>query len=274
MLKDVYGKKALKANKQAQFVLEKISILGEQSTGDMEISYPLFEEFCIKHPALLFPAFQLQLTLQTKIIGRRFWEGLEAKKAAIQKKVRKSRGGGEGAVDAEEVNFREVMEYLTSLSEADREAALNEAMEDAVEDIAGGNKDAQRIARREVERLSRIAGANSGGRRQNLRRSQTVGGASSQGGSNKYKVMDANRNQGTRHGSSSALAARRPSLNEGGKSWRCGTCGRTNYPSDARCKTCRKTKGSISSRGSGKREPSLRRRTTTRNTIDWARAGQ
>ena len=51
MLKDVYGKKALKTNKQAQFVLEKISIMGEQSTGDMEVSYPLFEDFCNKHPA-------------------------------------------------------------------------------------------------------------------------------------------------------------------------------------------------------------------------------
>ena len=232
MLKDVYGKKALKANKQAQFVLEKISILGEQSTGDMEISYPLFEEFCIKHPALLFPAFQLQLTLQTKIIGRRFWEGLEAKKAAIQKKIQKSRRGGESAAEAEEVNFREVMEYLSSLSEADREQALNEAMEDAVEDIAAGNKDAQKIAKREIDRLSRIAGSSGLDKRQRLRRSQKSE-VCKPGGANKYKVMGGGK-QGKRHGMSSGASSRRTSLNEGAVV-EVRTC-RTNYPTEPAAK--------------------------------------
>jgi serine/threonine-protein phosphatase 2B regulatory subunit len=284
MLKDVYGKKALKSNKQAQFVLEKITILGEQSIGDMEVAYPLFEDFCNKHPALLFPAFHLQLTLQTKIIGRRFWEGLEAKKAAIQKRVKKARGTGGNDNTAEEVNFREVMEFLSSLNEADRTKALNEAMEDAVEDIAGGSEDAQKIAKREVDRLSRMAGSGGADMRRKLRRRGTTGGSGSGPGSlsshrsrkGVYKVPESDTKRGKRHGGSSSMVGRRPSLMEGGTSWRCGTCGRTNYPSDARCKTCRKTKGSVGG-GSGSEggvKPGLRRRTTGRNPVDWAAAGQ
>ena len=140
--------------------------------------------------------------------------GTRSQKAAIQKKIQKSRRGGESAAEAEEVNFREVMEYLSSLSEADREQALNEAMEDAVEDIAAGNKDAQKIAK-EIDRLSRIAGSSGLDKRQRLRRSQTIGGVASQGGANKYKVMGGGGKQGKRHGMSSGASSRRTSLNEG-----------------------------------------------------------
>lgn len=282
MLKDVYGKKALKTNKQAQFVLEKISILGEQSMGDMEVAYPLFEDFCNKHPALLFPAFHLQLTLQTKIIGRRFWEGLEAKKAAIQKKVKKARGASGGDDTTDEVNFREVMEFLSSLSEEDRTKALNEAMDDAVEDIAGGNEEAQKIAKREVDRLSRMAGSAGADMKRKLRRRGTTGGSGSgsmsshRAGKDAYKVPESDTKRGRRHGASSSMVGRRPSLMDGGKSWRCGTCGRTNYPNDTRCKTCRKMKGSLGSLGGGGKgaKPGLRRRTTGKNPVDWAAAGQ
>ena len=269
MLKDVYGKKALKTNKQAQFVLEKISIMGEQSTGDMEVSYPLFEDFCNKHPALLFPAFHLQLTLQTKIIGRRFWEGLEAKKAEIQNKVKKGRRDDCSGENAEEVNFREVMEYLSSLNEADRTKALNEAMNSAVDDIAGGNTDAHKIAKREVDRLSRMAGSGGADMKRKLRHRGTTGSYSGTG--NKYKITESDRKSSKRHGMSEIMIGGRPSLVDGGKSWRCGTCGRTNYPSDMRCKTCRKVKG-------GGSKPNLKRRATGQHPsergIDWAAAGQ
>jgi len=71
MLKDVYGKKALTNNKHACHVLEKIKVLGGGLTNatTIEVSYPIFLDFCNKHPALLFPAFHLQLTLQVSLIG-------------------------------------------------------------------------------------------------------------------------------------------------------------------------------------------------------------
>lgn len=264
MLKDVYGKSALKKNKQAQYVLEKISILGEQATGDMEVPYPLFEDFCNKHPALLFPAFILQSTLRNKIIGERFWKRLESKRESLQKKVRKE----SGVDDGEDVNFREVMQYLSSLSEADRENALNQAMEDAIEDI-GGSLESKNIAQREVNRLSRMAGskgANLG--RRGLRRSRTLG--SKQGGGSAPSIYAARDARGKRHDSVGSRLSQSSTLRDGGKSWRCQTCGRTNYPSDSRCKTCRKVRGGT---GAPSRSGSLQRRTTGKPSVDWASAG-
>ena len=114
---------------------------------------------------------------------------------------------------AEEVNFREVMEYLSSLSEADREQALNEAMEDAVRYCCEQQRCPEDC--KEIDRLSRIAGSSGLDKRQRLRRSQTIGGVASQGGANKYKVMGGGGKQGKRHGMSSGASSRRTSLNRG-----------------------------------------------------------
>lgn len=40
--------------------------------GTFNIAY--FREFMKKHPAMLFPAFQLQHGLRQRVLGVRFWE--------------------------------------------------------------------------------------------------------------------------------------------------------------------------------------------------------
>ena len=201
MLTDVYGKRALTSSKQANHVLAKIKVLGGGLTSNqVEVSYPVFLDFCNKHPALLFPAFHLQLTLQTKIIGRRFWEGLERKRDKIQKKAAKSGGGSGGSEsggvnDPSEVNFRDVMKFLAEMNEDDREAALEEALVSAVDSMDETfHAEAHAQAQREIGRLRTMAqtdavmgggpstsGSGGSGSRRNskIRRSNTVGSASS-----------------------------------------------------------------------------------------------
>ena len=242
MLKDVYGKKALTNNRNAAFVLDKIKVLGGGLTNatTIEVSYPIFLDFCNKHPALLFPAFHLQLTLQTKIIGRRFWEGLEKKRDRIQKKAAKNgMGGGENSDD---MNFRDVMKFLTELNDDDREAALNQAMESAVDAIEETfQEDAKAQARREIGRLKTMAqtessrGTRHGGprssRNSKLRRSSTTGSAHSRrsGGGGGGGSGGGNRGSGGSQYSvesssdSSSRTGLGGSLMKGGKSWKCGT---------------------------------------------------
>ena len=64
------------------------------------------------------------------------------------------------------------------------------------------------------------------------------------------------------------------SLMAGGKSWKCRTCKRTNYPKHSRCQTCRSEKptldGNRSSDGGG---AGGSRRGRTQKNIDWASSG-
>lgn len=56
----------------AQKIMGKLeSIMENSSSGRLSVS--LFQDFAIRHPMLLFPAFQLQTEIQQKILGERFW---------------------------------------------------------------------------------------------------------------------------------------------------------------------------------------------------------
>ena len=66
----------------AQRIMEKIHKIGGNGEGGAEISREQFQRFASKHPALLFPAFQMQYALQKRIMGIKFWN------AAAQKRNR------------------------------------------------------------------------------------------------------------------------------------------------------------------------------------------
>jgi hypothetical protein len=288
MLKDVYGKRALSNNKSALHVLNKIKVLGGGLTSnDVEVSYPVFLDFCNKHPALLFPAFHLQLTLQTKIIGRRFWEGLERKRDKVQRKAAKQ--GDQPDKNPDEVNFRDVMKFLADLNEDDREDALNAAMEEAVDAIDDTFKvEASAQAQREISRLKTMAqteavrggGRSSGssGRRSgrgHLKRSNTTGSSSlaARGGPSRSRksgsAYSVKKSSSSDAGSTNTPSDLGGSLMSGGKSWKCRTCKRTNYPKHSRCQTCRKPRSQGVGRGGSGGGPGKRQQ----KEIDWASSG-
>lgn len=105
IVKEVYGNN-FRTSIYAQRIMEKIHKLGGEN-GTAEISREQFHKFAAKHPALLFPAFQLQNALQKKIMGVRFWDAAARKRnknfgSAVNLQVRASRVAGlEAAVRCE-----------------------------------------------------------------------------------------------------------------------------------------------------------------------------
>lgn len=75
LLKDVYGKDFAHAL-QAQYILKRLQALSDaenQTDIGMYIDHAAFFEFCQHYPGLLYPAFNLQHQIRTKILGERFW---------------------------------------------------------------------------------------------------------------------------------------------------------------------------------------------------------
>lgn len=68
MLQDLYGKNFEK-NKRA------VKLRNDIVTGHLQTFTPAdFREFAKTHPALFFPAFEMQRLIQTKILGKMFWK--------------------------------------------------------------------------------------------------------------------------------------------------------------------------------------------------------
>mmetsp|Transcript_18568 Transcript_18568/g.25651 ORF Transcript_18568/g.25651 Transcript_18568/m.25651 type:complete len:415 (-) Transcript_18568:523-1767(-) len=80
MLKDVYGKNAM-SNQYARGVSSDLKAI--EADGDLDVD--AFKQFARNHPALLFPAFLMQSTLQRRILGQRFWHNHANRRIEISK---------------------------------------------------------------------------------------------------------------------------------------------------------------------------------------------
>jgi len=72
MASDIYGKAGLKTNFHARNFIKELSDI-EMRSGGASLRFEEFRLFTKNHPAMLFPAFRMQLALQQKILGVRFW---------------------------------------------------------------------------------------------------------------------------------------------------------------------------------------------------------
>jgi Ca2+-binding EF-hand superfamily protein len=79
-------------------VYSKLEALGKDNGG--EIAFPEFKDFSRRHPALLFPAFEMQRKMQTLIMGPRFWETVAKGR---EKQARKDKDGEAGWKDVFEM---------------------------------------------------------------------------------------------------------------------------------------------------------------------------
>ena len=70
VIKEIYGSKALAKSPLVARVLGKMNRMLDNGCG---LNAKQFVEFTNDHPALLFPAFQLQRELQKGIVGDLFW---------------------------------------------------------------------------------------------------------------------------------------------------------------------------------------------------------
>ena len=76
MLKEVYGD-GFENNDFAQRILAKID--GFEIDGE-DIDIRRFKEFTKRYPGLLFPCFKMQVHLQQRILGERFWTKVTTKR--------------------------------------------------------------------------------------------------------------------------------------------------------------------------------------------------
>lgn len=78
MLFDLYGKQA-RTHPQAKQITKELRILDSKAT----INVDRFRAFVTTHPALLFPAFQMQLALRQHVLGVRFWQRCAQKRIKL-----------------------------------------------------------------------------------------------------------------------------------------------------------------------------------------------
>ena len=126
MLKELYGKRWERNNK-AQNVYKKIKLMFDNGSGACEISFSDFRTFCLKFPAMLFPAFNMQLSFQNSILGKSFWAKESKKRRDLEAHVAKKQGG------MSLPSFQEILQTMTaddaieSLSKVETAMALNDA---------------------------------------------------------------------------------------------------------------------------------------------------
>eukprot|EP01033_Poteriospumella_lacustris_P012764 gene12764-9123_t len=78
MLKDLYGENAA-THAQAKVIRKELQAMDSRHF----LTIDKFREFVRSHPALLFPAFQMQLALQQAVLGVGFWERCSAKRVRL-----------------------------------------------------------------------------------------------------------------------------------------------------------------------------------------------
>lgn len=153
--REVYGDQ-FQANTLAKKVFEQLSELSKKCGNN--ISAESFQNFCRSHPGLLFPAFGLQMELQGKIMGQKFWKVISKRRGGTREAEMSWRvlynqinnmGGDEG-VDMSAVD-KDTKEALMALEAGTTEKDV----------VVYGTLAARRIAaeqdkRDEVEREGRV----------------------------------------------------------------------------------------------------------------------
>ncbi|GAB9475941.1 hypothetical protein Gpo141_00013016, partial [Globisporangium polare] len=83
-VREVWGD-AWEESSIAQKIVAKLDAI-MQGTASGKLSVQKFQEFAMRHPMLLFPAFQLQTEMQKKVLGEKFWLRAAKKRASLNPK--------------------------------------------------------------------------------------------------------------------------------------------------------------------------------------------
>ncbi|KAG2788120.1 hypothetical protein PC116_g3157 [Phytophthora cactorum] len=80
-VREVWGS-SWETSPNAHKIVEKLDTIMENTVSN-RLSANLFQEFAVRHPMLLFPAFELQMEIQRKVLGKRFWSRAAEKRGSI-----------------------------------------------------------------------------------------------------------------------------------------------------------------------------------------------
>lgn len=83
-VREVWGD-AWEESSIAQKIIAKLDAIMHGTTSG-KLSVQKFQDFAMRHPMLLFPAFQLQTEIQKKVLGEKFWLRAAKKRASINPK--------------------------------------------------------------------------------------------------------------------------------------------------------------------------------------------
>eukprot|EP00943_MAST-04B_sp_MAST-4B-sp1_P002237 g2237.t1 len=210
MLKELYGKSKYKKNPKAQNVYKKIlSQFTNESSGACEITFIDFRNFCIKYPAMLYPAFTVQLNFQNAILGRSYWEAEAKKRRQIEIHVANNTPTS-GHDSNDRLGFQNIMQYLNGMNPGNAGESLNDSLL--------GDKNLTKSTVGEEEQYNKLKISKNG---------------------KKLPI--------TTNPSNSKKFIQNKYGNNTSEAWICQTCGRSNNLAKTRCATC-KTKKVFSTR--------------------------
>ena len=89
LLRECYGKHKYKKTQAARHILAELDSMIEKGNCVGGLNLKDFNEFCLHHPALLYPAFELQQALQQNVLGSQFWQECVKRKHLHKQKIEK-----------------------------------------------------------------------------------------------------------------------------------------------------------------------------------------
>ena len=167
ILREVYGKHQYKSSKAAMQVLRDCEIMIEKQPG-AGLNLQMFNEFCRHHPALLYPAFELQQALQQNVLGAQFWDVASKKRRSEKKKLDKKNGNGAARfrrrgkkeqISMEDMSYKELARYLETYGKGiEEEKNLDKEWWEVDGDasLAGAQQQLRRVDLVEEERAAEL----------------------------------------------------------------------------------------------------------------------
>lgn len=103
MIRELFGDQGAQNNSLAQECMDELMKLTEENGA---ITLQLFTIFSLRHSILLFPIYQIQRKLQSKVLGLKFWHSLHKKVKNLSRKTkRRSRSWMKRNVSVEDRNM-------------------------------------------------------------------------------------------------------------------------------------------------------------------------
>ena len=124
-----------KSTQASQHILKEIETMIETGKCVGGLNLATFNEFCRHHPALLYPAFELQQALQQNVLGSKFWIVANKKRRNEKKRVdalhannhgRDRRSTDELPIATEDMSYKELIQYLEMYGKTTEEERVDQ----------------------------------------------------------------------------------------------------------------------------------------------------
>jgi len=131
LLRECYGKHKYKKTQAARHILNELESMIEKGKNVGGLNLNDFNEFCLHHPALLYPAFELQQALQQNVLGSQFWQECQRRKLKHKKEIEKKNrlfdkhkhNHYEKEIAIQDMSYKELVSYLEGYGQHNQQEA-------------------------------------------------------------------------------------------------------------------------------------------------------